>query len=115
MPSYTVQVSDSREQSFFVHLNIPATSWAMSKGKAGTWRSLEEGYIKIKGGGLWWSEAAGTTTGKHLNLLTPSGKGGFKLFEFKDFFGVCSGNSGVIGQPWVLTLEPGRVVWALNE
>ena len=115
MPSYTVQLSDSQDQSFFVHVNIPATSWAMPKGNAGSWRSLEEGYIKLKGGGMWWTEAAGTATGKHLLLLSPSGKTAFRLFDFKDLFGVNSGNSGVVVQAAVLAFEPGRIVWALNE
>jgi hypothetical protein len=114
MPNYLIQIDDSANNSFFISMSIPARSWAVPSGNAGSWRVTERGFIKHVGGAMWWEEAKGTATGKHLNLLH-KGYWGLKLFEFKDFWGVSSNGSGVLLQSWVLQCEPGRVTWLLSS
>ena len=115
MPKRTIQIADSEGKSFYIVINQSLAQLAMPAGKAGTWRALNESYIRHNGGAMVWVEAAGTATTKHLRLLSPKGLWGLQLFEFKDFWGVNSDGSGVIAQSWVLSFEPGRITWLVMD
>lgn len=112
MANYLIEIGDSGGNTLYVALSVPAKSLLMPTGNAGYWRALDKGLIKPTDGALWWEEAKGTATGKHINLLS-KGFWGIKLFDFKDFFGVNSDGSGVVIQPWVIQFVPGRITWSI--
>lgn len=115
MGRHTIQLTDSEGSSFAIYISQNMSHLISPQGAAGSWRSFEEGYIRHNSGALWWSQAAGTATMKHLVLLS-SGYWGLRLHEFYSaFYGTSDSGSGLVLQQWVLSFKPGRITWVLLE
>ena len=90
----------------------------------GEWKILDEGYIRLRSGKLRtrFSENGDLTTCDLLVLGTDGiktydaqDKFGMQLFQYEDVLGVNHEGEGVVIQPWVMALVPGRISWKVVE
>ena len=86
----------------------------------GEWTAMDEGFIRIRSGKTRtrFSENGDLTT---MDLLILGAGGikaydsdaifGMQLFEYQNFFLYNSDGEGIVVQPWVIGLTPGRISW----
>lgn len=86
----------------------------------GEWKTLDEGYIKVRSGKTRtrFSDNGDLTTSDLLilgdqGIKTYDGNYffGIQLFEYEHSLGGNSKGEGVVIQPWVVAFEPGRISW----
>jgi hypothetical protein len=87
---------------------------------SGEWTAMDEGFIRIRSGKTKtrFSDNGDLTT-MDLLILGPEGIKtydsndlfGMQLFEYRNFFLYNSSGEGVVVQPWVIGLTPGRISW----
>jgi hypothetical protein len=87
---------------------------------AGNWKTLDEGFIRYHAGKTRtrFSENGDLTTS---DLIITGSEGiktfdgpdvfGMQLFEYEDIWGPNSRGEGIVIQPWVINLAPGRINW----
>ncbi|GEM_PF-2540972 len=86
----------------------------------GEWKALDEGFIRFRAGKTKsrFSENGDLTT-QDLIILGPEGyktydssdSFGMQLFQFLDFWGPNAKGEGILIQPWVVAMTPGRISW----
>lgn len=87
---------------------------------AGDWKTLDEGFIRFRSGKTRtrYSENGDLTT-SDLIILGPEGIKtfdgqdlfGMQLFKYEDILSPNSKGEGIVIQPWVINLTPGRISW----
>jgi hypothetical protein len=104
---YTYDLGDSDGNSFKVSIVVP---WAQKD--SGSWRSIDKGFIRYSSGSTyplhpeWFGD-------DHLLLFSSDGTWGIQLFKYRDWSGVNDQGTGRVLQPWVMTLRPGTISWAI--
>jgi hypothetical protein len=106
---YVVAITDGEDKTFTVSIRFAGYSHT-----SGTWRALSLGAIRHNSGILGVEKSIGTLTAFHLQLVA-KGSWGIRLNDFEDFWSVNDDGVGLLIQPWVLGLQPGRIAWSLVE
>jgi hypothetical protein len=113
-----VNIANTFDQSFRIHLEIPIDSLEESLGNygKGSWKTIQYGDIRFPSG---WSEgqrSSGTLTTLHIKLCSKEeNTWGIRLNDFRDFWGPNKNGDGLILQPWCVSFKPGLINWTLIE
>jgi hypothetical protein len=133
MRDINLRIQDKSGNTFKLYVSTPGAGTKIWRGitedmtaeqVTGSWRSLNKGFLRYNFGKTRsrFSHNGDRTT-KDLLVLGPTGtegietydrwdKFGIQLFEYEDVFGVNDEGEGFVIQPWVVTLEPGRIQWS---
>lgn len=89
------------------------------------WKAVDDGFIRFKSGPL---RVRSTSNGHDITtrdvlilgdtgVKTHDSKDlfGMQLFEYEDWLSVNDEGEGMIIQPWVLSLVPGRIKWSVID
>ena len=91
----------------------------------GTWKALEKGFLRYNFGRTRSRISNnGDLTTRDLLILSVDGVGigtydrksevfGMQLFQYEDWNGVNAEGEGIVVQPWVLNIAPGRIKWEM--
>jgi hypothetical protein len=85
------------------------------------WKVLDEGFIKWSSGNGRLVKRKGFTLTSDLLLGLPDAgaKGSFewgmRLFEYDEFTHTNAMGEGIVTQPWVVGIEPGKITWQKSE
>jgi hypothetical protein len=102
----------------FINIGVPSLS-----GQA-HWLSMDEGFIRPRSGLVRVRASSnGDLTTRDALILAHSGIKthdgndlfGMQLFEYEDWLSVNDEGEGIVIQPWVLSLVPGRIRWSVID
>ena len=113
--NYIYEISDDLGTTCQIKVSLPFVKWDTDPTNS-TWQVLTEGGLRYRSGGLN-SYLLKNTSNHFLRFLR--GKEdhweyGLQLFEYADDYMIAkSAGSGVLYQPWNLSLKPGSISWTL--
>jgi len=139
-----VQIRDKRGTTFRIKVSRPKSDFILLKwaqdwktiltqggwfggAVSGDWKTLDEGFIRYRSGKTRsrFTDKGDLTTADLLILAPEGGAGsptydrkdlfGIQLFEFEDMSGINVEGEGIVVQPWVITVTPGRMKWTVVD
>lgn len=125
MRNHTVEIADKTGQVFRLRISTPSNGTKIWGGFTGTdpnplgsWRSLDKGFIRHQHGKIYFRRTYNsedlTTQDLHLSDSNEKHRG-IEFFEYEDWTGVNSVGTGIVYQPWVLSLVVGKFSWAIID
>lgn len=123
MRHHYIQITDSKKQAFLLEIWTPSgytrTKFWKDPRKVATqadWSAVDQGYIRYTNGDALRYHSSGYT-GADLYLGAPDSfqqdpfAWGIVLNSYDDIWGTNDAGTGLVNQPWVVGLEPGKIEW----
>jgi hypothetical protein len=107
---YIIKIEDAKGKPFRIEIAIPFVPKIGPH--RGTWRAIDQGFIRYSSGGTHWVPVAGHNgEGDLYFFLNDYPPFGMTLEKLHNFWGVEDMGVGMVPQDWVLACEPGQVKW----